>query len=329
MGYEPIFTPKGVEKFRGGRPLGPGDRRDGHVYVYRGADQVVLAVNVALATGRPLLVRGPSGSGKSSLAANVAQVQDYRYYEEVVTARTVAEDLLWHFDVVRRLGDAQTGEVDPDPSSYVEPGVLWWAFEPETARGQGLDAENEPATSPGGVRTGARPVDYGPEADDKRAVVLIDEIDKADPDVPNSLLVPLGSFEFTVRDTRPPRVVRARAGAPPLVVITTNDERELPPAFLRRCLALELQGPDVNQLVAIAQAHFGRTGVRRYRRIAEQIVELGGQAGDGRGSKASTAEFIDAVRASLELKVEPDPGDDVWAGILAATLEKPRDAVSG
>jgi MoxR-like ATPase len=330
MAYTKLFDPKDVENFGAGRRRGAGDRRDGLVYVYRGAEHIVLAVNVALATGRPLLVRGPSGSGKSSLAYNVARVLDYRYYEQVITARTAAVDLLWRFDVVRRLGDAQADGVNPDPSWYVEPGVLWKAFDPASARGQGAggDAAPRPAT---GSRKGERPAEYGPEWDDKRAVVLLDEIDKADPDLPNSLLVPLGSFEFTVTDKQPPLPVRAAKDRPPLVFITTNEERELPPAFIRRCLALTLPGPDEDQLVAIAKAHFGQKGARLYRRVAQELNALDIDRRDGRRGPtgASAAEFIDAVRACRELQVDPDRDKQEWNQIVETALSKPRDLIAG
>jgi MoxR-like ATPase len=330
MSYVKAFDPGQVEDFGTKGRGGVGDRRDGLVYVYRGAESIVLAVNVALATGRPLLVRGPSGSGKSSLAYNVARVMGYRYYEQVITARTVAVDLLWRFDVVRRLADAQADRLAEDPSWYIEPGVLWRALDPASAREQGPRDESPSEPSARGSRLGARPADYGPGLDATPAVVLLDEIDKADPDVPNSLLVPLGSFEFTVTDTQPPLLVRATGSRPPLVVITTNEERELPPAFLRRCLALTLPPPDVEQLVAIAKAHFGSKGATLFRRVAKQIVEIDPEQRDGRRAPtgASAAEFIDAVRACRELGVEPDPGNEDWLGIMAAALAKPRDLVT-
>jgi MoxR-like ATPase len=324
MSYVKKFDPRAVEDFGARERDGVGDRRDGLVYVYRGAENIVLTVNVALATGRPLLIRGPSGSGKSSLAYNVARVLGYRYYEQVITARTTAVDLLWRFDVVRRLGDAEAEVLRADPSWYIEPGPLWWAFDPAKARAQGPRGE-EPTTSDRDA-SAARQIDHGPEQDDRPAVVLLDEIDKADPDVPNSLLIPLGSFEFKVTDLQPPTLVRAPDGQPPLVFITTNEERELPPAFLRRCLALTLPPPDVEQLVAIAKAHFGARGVTRFRRIAKLIVEPGD--GDAGLAIASAAEFIDAVRACTELGVDPAPGNQVWEQIRNATLSKPRDPVT-
>ena len=330
MSYRKRFDPKDVEDFSSRRRGSVGDRRDGLVYVYRAAGDVVLAVNVALATGRPLLIRGPSGSGKSSLAYNVARVLGYRYFEQVITARTTAVDLLWRFDVVQRLADAQADAIKEDPSWYVEPGVLWRAFDPQSARRQGPQADAEPKAPGRGGRDGERALDYGPDLDSTPAVVLLDEIDKADPDVPNSLLVPLGSFEFTVADTREPLPVRASRKRPPLVFITTNDERELPPAFLRRCLALELPPPTPEQLVAIAKAHFGVRGTRLYARIADQIVK---RADDARGPRrglpgASAAEFIDAVRAARELDVDPDPKNPDWVKIVETTLSKPRDQVT-
>src|SRR5262245_25859214 len=109
------------------------DQRDGRVDLLD--DDLQLAIDVALATGRPLLLRGDPGSGKSSLAAYIARQRGWHYYEHVVTSRTQAQDLLWTFDHVRRLADAQSlrrGEA-LDEFRYVEPGPLWWAFSPESA----------------------------------------------------------------------------------------------------------------------------------------------------------------------------------------------------
>lgn len=120
----PIFQPQHVQR-HDDKPVPPsgagGDDRDGRVYVYHRSD-IALAVNVALATRRPLLLSGPSGCGKSSLALNVALSLGRRYYEYVVTARSEARDLLWSFDSLRRLNDAQArrGDLEPD-ASYVEP----------------------------------------------------------------------------------------------------------------------------------------------------------------------------------------------------------------
>src|SRR5687767_11401181 len=107
--------------------LAAGDRRDASVYVYD--DHIRMAVNVALAAERPLLVTGPPGSGKSSLALNVALTLGRHYSEEVITPRTQARDLLWRFDALRRLRDAQANVLKPD-DEYIDEGVIWEAFQP-------------------------------------------------------------------------------------------------------------------------------------------------------------------------------------------------------
>lgn len=296
-----------------------GDRRDGRVYVYN--EKIELAVNVALATGRPLLVRGPSGCGKSSIARNIAGRLGWRYYERVITSRTQARDLLWVFDSLRRLGDAQAQKLVDDTAYYIEPGVLWWAFDPASARrrGRGQGAENvNPAEDPG----------EGPEG--TGAVVLLDEIDKADPDVPNNLLVPLGSFEFKVTETDAPPVVAMR---PLLIVITTNDERVLPLAFMRRCVILELDPPDAGLLVRIAEEHYGKDELNIYHAIAERVVKISSEvAPSGKQSPAKTtstsqfhpsaAEFLDTVRACIDLGISPDDGDERWQALTKVTLSK-------
>jgi MoxR-like ATPase len=296
VNYHKIFDPPSTVVLPSQRrSTDGGDSHDGSVYVY--TDRIVLAVNVALATNRPLLLRGLPGSGKSSLAHNVARILDRRYYQAVITSRTQARDLLWTFDALHRLRDAQAGEPNKPLASYVEPGPLWWAFDPETARRRGR--RNYPMVS-----------DAPPGA-----VVLLDEIDKADPDTPNNLLVPLGSLEFVVSDLN----LTVSARVPPLVMITTNEERELPRAFLRRCVTLELDPPNSDRLVAIAKAHFGAEDESRYRAIANLICPDGKPSAD---DAPSAAEFLDAVRASRELKIPVDPRNALWQDVESITLRK-------
>src|ERR1700755_530080 len=127
------FDPKSYRLMPQGSLRKPGqDVRDGSVYVYE--EPIRLAVRVALATGRPLLLLGPPGSGKSSLAAYVARTMNWNYFEKVVTSRTKAQDLLWTVVAVRGLRDAQTKELQDQTESYIEPRVLWWAFNPANAR---------------------------------------------------------------------------------------------------------------------------------------------------------------------------------------------------
>jgi MoxR-like ATPase len=291
-----------------------GDRRDGLVYVYN--DKIELAVNVALATGRPMLVRGPSGCGKSSLARNVALRMGWRYYEQVVTSRTQARDLLWTFDSVRRLSDATTPELKVGkPADYVEPSALWWAFDPASAKRRGLPEGESP-------REVAKDPGVGPEG--SGAVVLLDEIDKADPDVPNNLLVPLGSFQFDMKETNATPVVLAR---PLLLFITTNDERVLPTAFMRRCVVLELDPPKETLLVSIAEEHYGEDKRGIYLPIAEKVVKTASEGKSASGKTASgqpapsTAEYLDTVRAFLDLNLNPSL-EEAWKLVSEATLLK-------
>jgi MoxR-like ATPase len=306
------------------------DRRDGLIYDYD--EPLKLAVEVALATGRPLLLRGEPGSGKSSLAAYVARNLGWRYYEHVVTAATRAEDLLWRFDAVRRLSDAQVRKEGDPPlvdHDYVEPGVLWWVFDRESARRRGASSH---VALKGLAEEPSKELNTGRDAD--AAVVLIDELDKADPDVPNGLLVPLGSASFKVTETdteigRRPRTVAAAEADPRsrlLVVITTNEERDLPPAFLRRCVTHHLEHPDAERLVRIAGLHLApdpmdEATTELCRTIAQRVEKLRMEAIEAAERPPSTAEFLDAVRACRTLGIFVGDSPE-WRAVERATLKK-------
>jgi MoxR-like ATPase len=278
------------------------DRRDGSVY--RMHPRVRLAVDVALAAGRPLLLRGEPGSGKSSLAPYLARNIKARYYEEVVTASTRVEDFLWRFDTVRKLSDAQArrpGEPASDDADYVVEGVLWKAFDPDGRFGSKAQPD---------------------------AVVLIDEIDKADPDVPNGLLVPLGAGQFPVPARTNPIVIPK--GRRVVVVITTNEERQLPPAFLRRCVVASIPSPTKDSLTAIARLHISGPGSDEsdhddlFKVMADKLLTLRDQM-TKRDRPPGVAEYLDAVQACLELKVDPSEPSATWKAIEEFTLRKPTD----
>lgn len=283
--------------------------RDGSAYVYQ--PDIILAVNVALATRRPLLVAGAPGAGKSTLARNVALVPPGRqYYAKVITSRTQATDLEWQFDAIRRLSDAQVkGGLKPR-AAYVQPEVLWWSFDPTTAklRGSGGEAAVPEASDPG---------EGSQEAD---AVVLLDEIDKAEPDVPNDLLVPLETGVFEVEGDEPFEVRRTRDV---LVIITTNRERELPPAFIRRCVTLTLPDPTRDWLIAIADQRFPDQGGRLHAEVAETVMDLQDTAQKRGLRPPSTAEFLDAIGACRELNIEV--GSTAWKRIRETVLWKHAD----
>jgi MoxR-like ATPase len=311
MAYAPIFEPKRQAEERG-------PRRDGAVaYVYDHDPDIEIAVNVAVATNRPLLLRGDPGCGKSSLAADVAHCLGRRYFEEVITSRTQAQDLQWRFDAVRRLAAVQQNEPvgGERDARFVEPGVLWKVFEPASAALHGRALEKAREASGDGHK--AEP-----------AVVLLDEIDKAEPDVPNDLLVVLDARWFRVREIE--REVRAASELAVLVVLTTNGERELPPAFVRRCVVFEMKAAPPDWMKQIAKRHVsklkpGLTQDEAFDGLLTAILGLfDALTTDAKGQKLrppSLAEYLDAVRACVGLSIlsEQEPR---WAQIVEAALWK-------
>lgn len=326
-------------------------------YVY--AEPIVFAINVALAVKRPLLLRGRSGSGKSSLAYAVSRVLDYRYEEFVISSRTTAQDLLWSVDMVRRLGDAQAGLVHAEPRAYLQAGVLWQAFAPETIpdfpRDTNAIKTSSPLASvkravgtgkkttvtPKSVKSGIPSKEFAKkeaalaEEWTRPAVVLLDEIDKAEPDLPNDLLAPLGEFAFTV----PLCALRVQATADrqPLVIITTNEERDLPLAFLRRCVTLNLDTIELSseRRHKIARSHFEEVAAAdgsSSKKLPPDVLmalllaldnhfdALTAEAMSSHVRAPSIAEYLDAVRACIELEVRS--GHGMLRDLALATMKK-------
>lgn len=279
----------------------------------------VWALRAAIAAGRPLLLRGEPGIGKSQLARAAAAVLRVPLLAHVVDERSERDELLATFDAVARLAQAQVSALvakDDEKwreklaeSNFVRPGVLWWAFAWADAARQAERFKDHCRDCP----SPEQPEGWDQTAPDRLCgpVVLVDEIDKADPSVPNGLLETLANQGFRIPQTGG-RVVPPPEAKPPLVIITTNEERELPAAFLRRCLVHQMNFPAVQE-EAISFL-IGRARVRwkadvisdaTCRRIAESLLrdrETGG--GDGQALPGA-AEFLDLVRVLVTLH----PGD--------------------
>jgi len=260
----------------------------------------VHAVQAAMACRRPLLVRGEPGIGKSQLARAAASVMKVPFLHYTMTAESECRDLLYSFDAVERLAQAQVlsrvGEAaswrqDLATERFVLPGVLWWALNWTSATAQckaffGDDEKRAQSQVP------LTPKDWRPA---QGAVLLIDEIDKADGDVPNALLESLGSFSFAVPEAAT-RVGLAEGCPAPLVVITTNEERELPRAFLRRCLVLQMEF-DRKLMLDRGKDHFGDAiDPDVYVAAADQLEKDRGEAPRFGPVTPGLAEYLDLLR---------------------------------
>lgn len=274
------------------------------------------AIDAAFAARRPLLVYGEPGIGKSQLALAAAIRHGLGFVQTVVDAHTEPRELLWHQDAVARLAEAQLqGALQNREEAdlredlrlirYIRPGPLWWAFNWGDASKhlkQGLAVEC------------AEPPRLDDRCDsDKGCVLLIDEVDKAESDVPNGLLEALGASRFPVPGRADP--VKA-SGKPLLVVITSNGERALPQAFVRRCLVLHLGLPDV----AARPDQFERRLVERGRAHFE--AELAALADHGDDLLRSAAKQVAADRLTAQQKEwRPFPGQAEYLDLLRAIIE--------
>ena len=283
----------------------------------------ILALRAAQATGRPLLVRGEAGTGKSQLAHAAAFVTGRAFLPVVVGAQTEAADLHWKFDAIARLADAHMAAnivpvrtsastlTEPAPASppgdtcpelhvsrYLQPGALWWALNWDSAQKQQQQCRH------GGAHTPHTPDGWSPQ---QGLVLLIDEIDKAEPDLPNGLLEALanGAFEVPLLGVT---VEQAADCPPPLIIITTNDERELPAAFLRRCLVMTLALPEDDALepwlLKRGRMHFKTLSDDVLKKAADLLVTDRKAARAQRCYTPGLAEYLDLLRALDQLGPE-------------------------
>src|SRR5437879_3255978 len=233
---------------------------------YVATDDLKLAVNAALALERPLLIKGEPGTGKTLLAETVAHALGRPLYQWHIKSTTKAQQGLYEYDAVSRLRDSQLGDGRVgDIANYIKRGVLWEAFESESP-----------------------------------AVVLIDEVDKADIEFPNDLLRELDRMEFYVYETQ--QTIRARHR--PLVVITSNNEKELPDAFLRRCFFHYIKFPDKETMTRIVDVHFGGMKKALLKDALEVFFEL--RNVPGLKKKPSTSELLDWLKLLLAEEIPPE-----------------------
>ena len=223
---------------------------------YIASRELQLAVNAAITLEKPLLIKGEPGTGKTMLAEELAQSLDANLIQWHIKSTTKAQQGLYEYDAVSRLRDSQLGdEKVHDIGNYIVKGKLWQAF----------DAE-------------------------KRTILLIDEIDKADIEFPNDLLLELDKMEFFVYETQ--QLIKAKQR--PIVIITSNNEKELPDAFLRRCFFHYIQFPDAQEMRQIVDVHFPEIKKILLNQALESFFDL--RDVPGLRKKPSTSELLDWLK---------------------------------
>lgn len=233
---------------------------------YVASDDLRIAVNAAVTLERPLLVKGEPGTGKTELARQVAASLNLPIIEWHVKSTTRAQQGLYEYDAVSRLRDSQLGDARvQDVANYIRKGKLWQAFEAEV-----------------------------------RVVLLIDEIDKADIEFPNDLLQELDRMEFFVYETG--QTIRARHR--PVVIITSNNEKDLPDAFLRRCFFHFIRFPDPDTMKRIVAVHFPDIKDRLLTEALTQFYAL--RETPGLKKRPSTSEALDWLKLLLAEDLTPE-----------------------
>lgn len=233
---------------------------------YIATDDLLMAVNAAIILQRPLLIKGEPGTGKTMLAEEVARALKAPFFQWHIKSTTKAHQGLYEYDAVSRLRDSQLGdERVKNIANYIVKGKLWEAFESDT-----------------------------------RAVLLIDEVDKADLEFPNDLLLELDRMEFYVYETQ----MRVQAIHRPIVIITSNNEKELPDAFLRRCFFHYIKFPDKETMTRIVYAHFPQLK----HDLLEEALEIFFNVREMTGlkKKPSSSELLDWLKLLMAEDISPE-----------------------
>lgn len=258
--------------------------------VFKGSDDYVVtkelmnAVNVSIALQKPLLIKGEPGTGKTMLAESISKALDMDLIIWGIKSTTKAQEGLYVYDTVQRLYDSQFGEGNvSDIKQYIKLGKLGEAF-----------------------------------TSDKQMVLLIDEIDKADLEFPNDLLWELDKMEFYINETKETIKTKHR----PIVIITSNAEKELPDAFLRRCIFHYIEFPDAEKMEEIINVHFGNIDQKLCQKALEAFYEI--RKMDEIQKKPSTSELLDWIQALMisGVDIENLSSEMPFVGVL---LKKNQD----
>ena len=231
---------------------------------YVSTEDLTIAVNASIALERPLLVKGEPGTGKTELARQVAKSLNLQIIEWNIKSTTKAQQGLYEYDVVNRLRDSQLGEKIKDINKYIKKGKIWNAFETQ-----------------------------------EKSVLLIDEIDKADIEFPNDLLQELDKMEFYVYETS--KLIKANKR--PIVIITSNNEKELPEAFLRRCFFHYINFPEIDTLKKIVEVHYPDIKKNLLDMALKKFFEI--REIPGLKKKPSTSEALDWIKLLLVEDLSP------------------------
>lgn len=306
MNYDPVFfdLPQG-DTFAGEDKVEP--------YVF--TEEIAIAIDVAHITGRPLLVEGKPGCGKSRLAEALAALKGWHFLSKSITSRTTLEDLTNEFDHLQRLHDAHSAgamnESIKKDWEYNRPGIFWWAFNHQSAEKRGRDDQQGRAAFKGVQREQTGGANH--------SLLLIDEIDKAEPDLPNDLLDTIERRRIELRDGS----FIAADDSQTFTIITSNRERALPSAFLRRCVSLYIEEPGEDDLKKIAKSHLGNEiDTDLLQQIVDKILDYRDREESEGLRVPGTSEFLDTLKVCIERNLKPDENSRVWRQVEDSILRK-------